>query len=99
MNSHQYICTNLYSVSTHSTSLRILEKMLTGFQLLGGILNIAQILGVINCHVPGFHRTFGTLQTSDEYAKQIENKIHRLNHLFVQEGLESEILEETTQEF
>ncbi len=73
--------------------------MSSGFELLGGILNIAQILGVIHRHVQGFRRLEATLKTSEACAKGIENKINRLNHLHALDGLQSEILQETIQEF
>ncbi len=73
--------------------------MSSGFELLGGILNIAQILSVINRHVQGFRRLEAALKNCEECVKQIENKIHRLNHLHALDGLQSEILEEAIQEF
>ncbi len=73
--------------------------MSSRFGLLGRILNIARILGVINRYMQGFRRHEAALKTSEAYAKPIEEKIRRLNYLHVLEGLQSEILQETIEDF
>ncbi len=73
--------------------------MSSGFEILGGILKIAQILCLINRNVQGFLRLEAALKLCEEFVKRIENKIHRLNHLHVLGGLQSELVTESIQEF
>ena len=73
--------------------------MASGFELLGGVLNIVQILGVLSRHVQGFGKLERALKTAEASAMRTEKKIRRLDYLRTLDGLQFEILQETELEF
>ena len=69
------------------------------FELLEGAQKIARILGVIDPHVHGFRRLDAVLKACQVCVKRIDNQIYSLNHLHIQNVLQSDTLEQTSQEF
>lgn len=69
------------------------------FEVLGGILNIAQIVGSILRHVQGYRQVEEILKGSAAKTMRIESNIRRLDSIHTLNGVQSEILQDAQKDF